>query len=106
MTRNAYETMWGHIKKVMTRSYLSELSPAQARLVNWKEIGIQDLTAHVFRHNYCTALCYQMIRNRNISIKKIARLMGDTEKMVMEVYSHIIEELENAEEAIEAAVNL
>ena len=59
---------------------------------------VPGLTAHVFRHNYCTELCYQIPR---ISIKKIAALMGDTEKVVMDVYNHIVEEREDATEAIE-----
>ena len=63
--------------------------------------AVTGLTAHVFRHNYCTQLCYQIPK---ISIKKIAQLLGDTEKMVMEVYNHIIEEQENPSEAIENAI--
>ena len=31
-----------------------------------------------------------------ISIKKIAQLMGDTEKMVLDVYNHIMDEKEDA----------
>lgn len=41
-----------------------------------------------------------------MSIKKVAELLGDSEKMVTEVYSHILEEKENTEEKIEAAVAL
>lgn len=63
---------------------------------------IIDLTAHVFRHNYCTNLCYQIPA---ISIKKIAELMGDTEKMVIEVYNHIILEKEDAAAAVGNALN-
>lgn len=62
---------------------------------------ITDLTAHVFRHNYCTNLCYQI---PNISIKKIAELLGDTEKMVIEVYNHIINEKEDAASVVENAL--
>lgn len=64
---------------------------------------ITGLTAHVFRHNYCTQLCYQIPK---ISTKKIAQLMGDSEKMVLDVYSHILEEKEAPKEAIEDAVGL
>ena len=53
---------------------------------------VTDLTAHIFQHNYCTNLCYRV---PEISIKKIAQLMGDTEKMVLNVYNHIIEEKED-----------
>jgi integrase len=64
------------------------------------EKPIQGLTAHVFRHNYCTMLCYQIPK---ISTKKIAQLMGDTEKVVLDVYSHIVEEEEQITEALNSA---
>jgi integrase len=60
------------------------------------------LTAHVFRHNYCTMLCYQIPA---VSIKMIAQLLGDTEKMVIEVYNHILLEKEDTASAIEKALN-
>ena len=40
---------------------------------------ITGLTAHIFRHNYCSNLCYKV---PEISIKKIAQLMGDTRKFL------------------------
>ncbi|MBO4375541.1 MAG: site-specific integrase [Lachnospiraceae bacterium] len=52
---------------------------------------IQGLTAHIFRHDYCTQLCYQV---PDISTKMIAQLMGDSEKMVLDVYSHLMLEKE------------
>jgi hypothetical protein len=58
---------------------------------------IDNLTAHVFRHNYCTELCYQI---PTISTKMIARLLGDSEKMVIDVYSHLVEEKENVTDAV------
>ena len=58
---------------------------------------IVGLTAHIFRHNYCSMLCYQVPK---ISIKKIAELMGDTKKMVLEVYNHIIKERERPAEIL------
>ncbi len=86
MTKSSYDKMWKHI--------LSDLNAAGAET--------DDLTAHVFRHNYCTNLCYQIPA---ISIKKIAELLGDTEKMVIEVYNHIIMEKEDAVSAVENALN-
>lgn len=65
-----------------------------------------EITLHNFRHNYCSALCYESIKNGNISPKKIAELLGDREEMVMNVYSHIIEEKEKVSEAIENALSL
>jgi site-specific recombinase XerD len=59
-----------------------------------------ELTPHMLRHNYCTELCYQVPA---ISTKMIARLLGDDERMVLEVYSHIQEEKEDLQHAINNA---
>lgn len=67
------------------------------------EEPITGLTAHIFRHNYCTMLCYQIPK---ISIKRIAQLLGDTEKMVLDVYNHIVLEKEDAAGAVNDAVNI
>lgn len=67
------------------------------------EEPIIGLTAHIFRHNYCTMLCYQIPK---ISIKRIAQLLGDTEKMVLDVYNHIVLEKEDAAGAVNDAVNI
>lgn len=64
---------------------------------------ITGLTAHIFRHNYCTMLCYQIPR---ISIKRIAQLLGDTERMVLDVYNHVVMEKEDAAGAVNDAVNI
>lgn len=63
---------------------------------------IKGLTAHVFRHNYCSKLCYQV---PTVSTKMIAKLMGDSEKMVLEVYSHICEDKENIDLALTNAID-
>lgn len=60
-----------------------------------------DLTAHIFRHNYCTQLCYQI---PTVSIKRIAQLLGDTEGMVLNVYNHIQLEKEDSSGAVNAAL--
>ena len=65
-------------------------------------IQISGLTAHVFRHNYYANLCYQI---PTVSIKRIAQLLGDTEKMVLDVYNHIILEKEDASKAVNNAMN-
>lgn len=87
VTKSSYRRKW--------RRILTALQKASSK-------PIVGLTAHVFRHNYCTNLCYQI---PSISIKKIAELMGDTEKMVIDVYNHILLERENAEKAVEDALN-
>ena len=80
MTKDAYRRMWEYIQKKME-------SP--------------ELTAHIFRHNFCANLCYQVPR---ISLKKVAELLGDTDKMVIEVYNHVISEKDDASGAMEAAL--
>lgn len=83
ITHSAYVKMWGSIvKKINYAAGGTDAFPV-----------VSGLTAHIFRHNYCTNLCYQVPA---ISIKKIAQLMGDTEKMVLDVYNHIMEEKEDA----------
>lgn len=88
LTKSAYRKMWERILKA---------------LENASEDEITGLSGHIFRHNYCTSLCYQIPK---ISIKKIAYLMGDTEAVVMNVYNHIVLEKEAAEDAVNEAMNL
>lgn len=62
-----------------------------------KKIGY-PVTAHQFRHDYCTRLYYS-----GITIKKAVRLMGHTDtKMIMEIYAHLDEESEKAQEKIDS----
>lgn len=98
MTAAAYRRMWDSIIMSMNRA-LGYNPHAKDRGLP----QITDLTAHIFRHNYCTQLCYQVPK---ISTKMIARLLGDTEKMVLEVYSHIVEEKEEVEITISEAMAL
>lgn len=85
ITKSSYDKMWARILKAMQ---------------DVTEDKIVKLTAHVFRHNYCSNLCYQI---PTISINKIAQLMGDSKKVVLEVYEHMILEKENAPEAVDKA---
>ncbi len=87
ITKSSYRKMWARIT--------ADLQAAA-------DGPISGLTAHVFRHNYCTNLCYQIPA---VSIGKVAELLGDTEKMVLEVYNHIIAEKEDAAGAVEKALN-
>ena len=86
ITKSSFRKMWDRIYKSMLAAGADQ----------------EKLTPHVFRHNYCTNLCYQI---PTVSIKRIAALMGDTEKMVIEVYNHIILEKEDAVSAVEKAIN-
>lgn len=87
MTKSSYDKMWRRIRLAMQAV---------------SDEPITGLTAHIFRHNYCTMLCYQIPA---ISIKRIAQLLGDTERMVLEVYNHIVLEKEDAESAVNNAMN-
>ena len=99
MTLSAYNVFW---KSIMTELNVAMGYDYQAKIHPFPK-PIDGLTAHVFRHNYCTELCYQI---PNISTKKIAQLLGDTEKMVLDVYSHIKEDHEAVETALEAAFKI
>lgn len=99
MTQQAYKRMWESI--ITSLNITLGYNPNAKKDKTEKQIT--DLTAHIFRHNFCTELCYQIPA---ISTKKIAKILGDSEKMVLEVYSHIKEEKENAAEAISNALKL
>ena len=96
MTESAYKRMWDSI--ITSMNIAAGYNPQAKK--NRMERPIQNLTAHIFRHNYCTQLCYQI---PTISTKKIAQLMGDTEKVVLNIYSHILEEQEDVSTAINNA---
>lgn len=93
MTLSAYVRMWESI--VNSLNVAAGYKPFAKK--DRGEKPIQGLTAHIFRHNYCTELCYQIPA---ISTKMIARILGDTEKMVLDVYSHIVENKENVTDAV------
>lgn len=96
LTGTAYKSFWASI--VMSCNKYLGYNPNAKKNKTPKQIT--ELTAHRLRHNYCTLLCYQVPR---ISTKTIAKLLGDSEKMVLEVYSHILEEKEDINGAIERA---
>ena len=93
MTKSSYDKMWEQIRKKMNR----------AAGGTDKLRVIHGFSAHTFRHNYCSTLCYQVPA---ISIKKIAQLMGDTEAVVLKVYNHVQEEKENVEKVVNDAIAL
>ena len=93
MTAIGYRRMWDSI--ICSMNIALGYDPQQKDPKPVKPIT--KLTAHTFRHNYCTELCYQI---PTISTKEIARLLGDNEKMVIDVYSHLVEGKENTAAAI------
>lgn len=97
MSQSGYIRMW---ESIITSMNIALGYNPQAKGLEKGVKQITDLTAHRFRHNYCTELCYQIPK---ISTKKIAQMLGDTEKMVIEVYSHICDEKENVSEVLASA---
>lgn len=87
ITKSMYTRKWARIVKAMQ---------------NVSQEPIDGLTAHIFRHNYCASLCYMI---PEISIPKIAKLLGDTDKMVIEVYNHVIEEREQTQDIVGKALD-
>ncbi|MBO4809155.1 MAG: site-specific integrase [Lachnospiraceae bacterium] len=72
MTKSSFTKMW--------RRIINKLNKVAKQ-------PIEDLTPHIFRHNYCATLCGQI---PTISINRIAELLGDSKQMVIEVYNHDI----------------
>lgn len=96
LSKTQYVRMWNHIIKKMNDAVTTD---------NEKKIGTQSingLTAHIFRHNYCTMLYYS-----GISQKKAVELMGHSDiKMIMEVYAHLDEQKESVQEKLDKAIAL
>ena len=88
MTKSGYRRMWTRIIKAMQEVC---------------DTPIEHLTSHIFRHNYCTSLCYQFPK---ISMKMIAKLVGDSEKVVLEVYNHLMLEKEDTVSAVNDALKM
>lgn len=93
MTLSAFTRMWESI--IVSMNIAVGYNPNAKK--DRTEKQITDLTPHIFRHNYCTELCYQI---PTISTKMIAKLLGDNEKMVLDVYSHINLSKENIKNAV------
>lgn len=96
LSKTQYTRMWNNIIKKMNAAITSE----EERQIGY--CPIEGLTAHIFRHNYCTMLYYS-----GISQKKAVELMGHSDiKMIMEVYAHLDEQKESVQEKLDHAVSL
>lgn len=104
LTHSGYCVMWSSILRKINAAAGGSSTYDPVRKKSYiVENAVPGLTAHIFRHNYCSELCYKVPQ---ISIKKIAQLMGDTEKVVLDVYNHIIDDKEDAEAVISGLFNL
>lgn len=96
LSKTQYVKMWERIIKKMNDAVTTD----KEKLIGAEPIT--GLTAHIFRHNYCTMLYYS-----GISQKKAVELMGHSDlKMIMEVYAHLDEEKEAVQEKINTAIAL
>ena len=73
------------------------ISAALSRII--KRNDLKNITPHGFRHTFATILI-----NEGVPVTTIAKLLGNTAKMVLEVYSHSFKELE--ERATKALANV
>lgn len=87
MTQSSFRRMWESIIRKMN---IAAGGTDKIRVIS-------GLTPHIFRHTLCTEYCYQV---PTVSTKKIASIMGHDESMVIRVYSHILEEKEDAPGAL------
>ena len=96
LSKTQYVKMWARIIKKMNDAVTSD----REKIIGAEPIS--DLTAHIFRHNYCTMLYYS-----GISQKKAVELMGHSDiKMIMEVYAHLDEKKEAVQEKLNTAIAL
>lgn len=92
MTKSSYARMW--------KSIVKKINAAAGGTDSCQVVS--GLTAHIFRHNYCTMLYYS-----GISIKKACELMGHADtKMIMDVYAHLDDKKERTREKINQAIAL
>jgi len=92
VSKSSYDRTWERILKRLNAAVATEENPEP----------IQGLTAHIFRHNYCTMLYYS-----GISELKAVQLMGHADgKMIREVYAHLDEQKENTVEKLDASIAL
>ena len=82
--------------KYLTDVQYTKMWKGIVKKINQNTKCSNDLTAHIFRHNYATMLYYS-----NISIKMAAKLLGHSNTdMIMRVYAHLDEEKENINQRI------
>ncbi len=96
LSKTQYVKMWDRVIKKMNDAVTSD----KEKLIAAQSIS--GLTAHIFRHNYCTMLYYS-----GISQKKAVELMRHSDlKMIMEVYAHLDEQKETVKEKLDKAIAL
>lgn len=87
-TKSAYTKMYKRIFKLIEEA-----------------IGENDLVMYSFRHTFATFLYYHGCRTGMISTKKAAQIMGHSEKIFLERYTHIDDSKENVAAILEQLVS-
>lgn len=83
-------------KKMLTDSAIKRHLESFLYDINKNRTELIKFTCHQLRHSYCTMLYYA-----NVKIKKAQELMGHSSAdMVYNIYTHLDEQRENAEELI------
>lgn len=96
VTKSSYDKMW---QRIISKMNLAVMSDKEKQ---YHQLPITNLTAHIFRHNYCTMLYYS-----DISVLKAVELMGHADKkMIMDIYSHLDEEKEDTATKINNSIKL
>ena len=87
VTRQGYKKMWESIIKKMNKKSI-EMN---------LDYYVENLTAHIFRHNYATTLYYA-----GVQLKEAQHLMGhSTIQVLLDIYTH----LEENNEAVTQKLN-
>lgn len=96
LTKSMYRKRWDAILARMNEAVTTDKE---------KKLGVRKingLTAHIFRHNYCTELYYS-----GVSIKAAVQMMGHRDsKMIMEVYSHLDSKREDVENKLDKSLSI
>ena len=83
-----------------TKSAYTKMSYRIFNLIT-EAIGENDLVMYSFRHTFATFLYYNGCRPGLISTKKAAQIMGHSEKIFLERYTHIDDSQEHVAEIME-----
>lgn len=88
-------------KKMLTDSAIKRHLQSFLYDINKNQEKEIKFTCHQLRHSYCTMLYYA-----GIKIKKAQELLGDSSiEVVLDIYTHLDEARENAEESINNYIN-
>ena len=86
-------------KPLTKNDYLTMFKRITRRIA--KELGHSEIVLYSFRHTFATFLYYSGCRPGLISTKKAAQIMGHSERIFLETYTHIDDSQENVLDIID-----